>query len=142
MCIVAVLVEHCEVLMVSKMVFVKISLTSVRGQNVFMENHYVFALHGIGRSDIVLMCSQNSAVSKIHQEQLVRNVLLVDAQSINSSFWARTFCHLTSVYQLKKYEYPQLAPVVSASSPISLHILMLCRHTISDILLCVAGAER
>ena len=39
MCIVAVLVEHCEVLMVSKIVFVKISLTSFGRQNMFMDSH-------------------------------------------------------------------------------------------------------
>jgi len=38
-CIVAVLVVHCEILMVSKIVFVKISLTHFGRQNMFMDNH-------------------------------------------------------------------------------------------------------
>lgn len=56
--------------------------------------------------------SRNSAVAKVHQEQGLRNILLVDAQDIGNNFLARKFCHLTTVYQLKKYEYPQLAPTV------------------------------
>jgi hypothetical protein len=50
---------------------------------------------------------------KVQQEQGLRNILLVDAQDIGNSFLARKFCHLITVYQLKKYEYPQLAPTVS-----------------------------
>jgi hypothetical protein len=62
----------------------------------------------------VLLCCQNSAVAKVHQEQGLRNILLVDAQNFGNNFLARKFCHLATVYQLKKYEYPQLAPTVSA----------------------------
>jgi hypothetical protein len=60
------------------------------------------------------MCSQSSAVEKDHQNQWLHNVLLVDAVDFDNSFLARKFCHLTSVYRLKKYEYPQMAPMVSA----------------------------
>ena len=90
----------------------------------------------------MLVCSQNSAVSKVHQEQWVRNVLLVDAQSIDNSFWARTFCHLTSVYQLKKYEYPQLAPAVSASSPCTFWCSVDIQFLISCCVLQVLRDER
>jgi hypothetical protein len=61
----------------------------------------------------VLLCCQNSAVAQVHQEQWLRNILLVDAQGFENNFLARKFCHLKTVYQIKKYEYPQLAPTVS-----------------------------
>jgi hypothetical protein len=98
---------------------VKFSLTSFGGQTMLMGSHLGYAFHGIGRCNLVLVCSQNSAVSKVRQDQWVRNVLLVDAQGFDNSFLERAFCHLTTVYQLKKYEYPQLAPAVSASSSCS-----------------------
>ncbi|PNF43320.1 Glycerol-3-phosphate acyltransferase 1, mitochondrial [Cryptotermes secundus] len=56
--------------------------------------------------------SRNSAVAKVHQEQGLRNILLVDAQDSGNNFLTRKFCHLSTVYQLKKYEYPQLALTV------------------------------
>jgi hypothetical protein len=62
----------------------------------------------------VLLCCQNSAVAKVHQEQGLRNILLVDVQDLGNNFLARKFCHLSTVYRLGKYEYPQLASTVSA----------------------------
>ncbi|PSN51272.1 hypothetical protein C0J52_11784 [Blattella germanica] len=53
----------------------------------------------------------NSAVAKAQQEQWLHNVLAVDTVP-RSSFWARRFCHISSVWQYKKYDYPQLAPTV------------------------------
>ena len=37
---------------------------------------------------------------------------MVDAQNSEHNFLARQFCHLTTVYRLKKYDYPQVAPAV------------------------------
>ncbi|XP_069690176.1 glycerol-3-phosphate acyltransferase 1, mitochondrial isoform X3 [Periplaneta americana] len=56
--------------------------------------------------------SRNSVVAKVHQDRWMRNVLDVDAESCGNSCMARTFCHLSTVYRIKKYEYPQLAPTV------------------------------
>jgi hypothetical protein len=87
----------------------------------------------------VLLCCQNSAVAKVHQEQWVRNILLVDVQGHGNNFLARQFCHLTTVYRLKKYEYPQLAPTVSVMVT---HIfVVVCGFAGSCTLMCVAGTE-
>ncbi|KAJ4426510.1 hypothetical protein ANN_27324 [Periplaneta americana] len=66
-----------------------------------------YAAHGI-----CAFVSQNSVVAKVHQDRWMRNVLDVDAESCGNSCMARTFCHLSTVYRIKKYEYPQLAPTV------------------------------
>jgi hypothetical protein len=81
----------------------------------------------------VMLCCQNSAVAKVHQEQWLRNILLVNVQGC-----ARRFCHLTTVYRLKKYQYPQLAPTVSA---VDVHVFVVCGCAGSCTLVCVAGTE-
>jgi hypothetical protein len=80
-------------------------------------------------------------ILKGQQEQWLRNILLVDAQGFDNSFLARKFCHLTTVYRLKKYEYPQLAPTVSASH---FDLVTLCGVDIhvANVLMSVAGCER
>lgn len=76
--------------------------------------------------------SRNSAVSKVRQDQWVRNVLLVDAQGFDNSFLERAFCHLTTVYQLKKYEYPQLAPAVLRDERLRLAIEAAAQYDYSQ----------
>lgn len=97
--------------------FMKISLISFGKQKCV--NRLMFYLklvvdEAVTQFKKVLLCCQNSAVAKVHQEQGLRNILLVNAQDSGNNFLARKFCHLSTVYQLKKYEYPQLAPMVSA----------------------------
>lgn len=59
-------------------------------------------------------CTPNSQVSFLSETaktSSLRNVLEVDAQN-GKGFLTRRVCHLNTVWNLKKYEYPQLSPTV------------------------------
>ncbi|KAJ9597799.1 hypothetical protein L9F63_011341, partial [Diploptera punctata] len=65
-----------------------------------------------------LSCSQcalsnrNSVIARAQKEQWLHNVLVVDAQNCEHSLLSRQLCHLTTVYRLRKYDYPQTAPAI------------------------------
>ncbi|XP_067010408.2 glycerol-3-phosphate acyltransferase 1, mitochondrial isoform X2 [Anabrus simplex] len=76
--------------------------------------------------------SRNSFVNEATRTYNVRNILLMDSEHIKNGFFSRTFCHLATVWQLKKYDYPQVCATVLRDERLRQAIEMAAQRDLTE----------
>ncbi|KAK7863758.1 hypothetical protein R5R35_011159 [Gryllus longicercus] len=76
--------------------------------------------------------SQISFVTEASKTTSLKNVLDVDAQN-GKGFLTRRLCHLNTVWNLKKYDYPQLSPTVLRDERLQQAVVEAAKRDAADV---------